>query len=135
MPIKRRRSDTPCPFKPGDRIQPVAMFEHHDYRQGETYTVAEIDAGDSTLRARNSSGVIGSWIRWKDCRAVNGIGWEWLKGQLPAETLELLSAFEGLDRLRLRQDVSAALVTGIPSLRERILGCAEKLEILPDEIP
>lgn len=133
--MKRRNNNNRCPFKPGDRIQPVSMFEHHDYRQGESYTVAEIDTRDSTLRARGSSGALGSWIRWKDCRAVDGIGWDWLKGQLPAETLELLSAFDGLDRLRLRQDVSATLVTGIPSLKERILGCAEKLEILPDEIP
>ena len=53
----------PCPFKPGDRIRPIAMFEHHDYRRGESYEVVRIDSNDSTLNARDEHGRIGAWIR------------------------------------------------------------------------
>lgn len=121
MPRRRRFPEKPCPFRKGDIIRPVAMFQHHDYREGETYTVEDIDAADATLRARDSSGAIHAWIRWCDCKAAGGIGWEWLKSQLPAEALELLSSFHGLERLRLRPEVAVALVEELPSLKEKIL--------------
>jgi hypothetical protein len=126
---RNRLQSTPiCTFMRGDRIEPIAMFEHHDYVKGETYTVSDIDRGDLTLRARDASGAVKSWIRWQDCRKPDAIGWEWLKGRLSADALELLSAFQGLERLRLRQDVRLALITGVPSLKERILECAGKQE-------
>lgn len=128
MRKRPRKTPKPCPFRPGDRIRPTAMFEHHDYEEGQTYVVVDIDTGDFTLRARDEHGKTGSWIRWADCRLVNDIGWQWLKGQLPAEALELLSAFNGLDRLRLRQEITTRLVTDMPSLKQRILGCIEDFE-------
>lgn len=121
-------SSASCPFKEGDRIQAVDKFDCHDYLRGEIYTVIDIDPNDCTLRASGPRGEMSSWIRWNDCRAAYQIGWDWLKGQLPSETLELLLAFDGLSRLRLRHDVSLALVEGIPSLKERIIGCTAKLE-------
>ncbi len=123
-----RRSKTPCPFKVGDRFRPIAMFDHHDYRDGETYTVVNIDPNDSTLRGTNSAGTKGNWIRWSDCAQVSVVGWEWLKGHLPADALELLSAFDGLDRLRLRPEARIALVNRVPSLRNRILDCLAQIE-------
>jgi len=124
----RRNNNTPCPFKPGDRIRPIAMFDRHDYQRGETYEVVEIDCGDSTLRARDAGGGVRSWIRWQDCEAAGEIGWDWLKGQLPAEALELLSAFDGLQSLKLRQDVRIALINQVPALKERLLDACEALE-------
>lgn len=133
MRRKSRSATKACPFKPGDRIRAVAMFEHHDYEGGRNYTVRDIDPNDSTLRALDENGKRGSWIRWDDCRSVSEIGWDWLKGRLPAESLELLSAFNGLERLKLRQDVTFALVSEIPSLKQRILGLTETLETTPKQ--
>jgi hypothetical protein len=104
------------------------MFENHDYGSDQVYFVAEIDPRDSTLRARDARGALGSWIRWQDCRADETIGWNWLKGRLPAEDLELLSAFNGLERLSLRPEIAAALISDIPTLRKNILDSIEKIE-------
>jgi hypothetical protein len=117
----RRNNNTPCPFKVGDRILPIDKFEHHDYRRGESYVVVEIDGGDSTLKARDEHGQTGRWIRWRDCEKFNDIGWEWLKGQLSVEALELLSAFDGLQTLRLRPEIRIALVERLPALKEKVI--------------
>ena len=113
-----------CPFKPGDIIHPTDMFKHHGYRRGESYEVVNIDPNDSTLRAKDKQGNLGSWIRWCDCALSNTIGWEWLKGQLSSEALEILAAFEGLETLKLRPDLRIALITRMPMLKERVLEAA-----------
>lgn len=128
MKRHRRNRTSTCPFKPGDRIQPTAMFEHHDYRRGESYEVVNIDTNDSTLRARDNQGTLGSWIRWRDCEPYNDIGWEWLKGQLSPDALEILSAFEGLHTLKLRPDLRVALMNRVPMLKERVLEASISLE-------
>lgn len=124
----------PCPFKQGDSIRPVAMFEHHDYRRGESYTVVEIDPNDSTLKARDEHGQTGRWIRWRDCEKFNDIGWEWLKGQLSVEALELLTAFDGLQNLKLRPQVRMALVNHLPGLKDKVLDACVSLESKTNEI-
>lgn len=131
MPMKssrRRSGSATCPFKVGERIRPIAKFDCHDYRRGESYEVTEIDPRDSTLRARDANGQTGSWIRWNDCEKADEIGWDWLKGELSAEALELLSAFDGLSRLRLRPDLRVALVASVPDLKGRILDTCTALE-------
>jgi len=125
---RRPRNTAPCQFKTGDRIRPIAMFENHDYRRGESYEVVDIDPNDQTLRARDEHGNTGRWIRWCDCEAFADIGWEWLKGQLSAEALELLAAFDGLQTLKLRPDLRIALMSGIPSLKSRVLEACVSLE-------
>jgi len=117
-----------CPFRPGDSIQAISMFNCHDYVRGKTYTVVSIDPNDSTLNAKDSGGKVHGWIRWQDCKLAHHIGWDWLKTKLSTEALELLLAFDGLQRLRLRHDVALALIQGIPSLKERVIGCTAKLE-------
>ena len=107
------------------------MFEHHNYEQGKTYLVVDIDKNDYTLRARDETGNVGTWIRWADCAIIQDIGWHWLKEQLPPDALALLSAFDGLERLKLRDDVIYALVSEVPSLRKGILASAAKLEDTP----
>lgn len=104
------------------------MFEHHDYRRGESYEVVRIDPSDGTLKARDYHGDTGSWIRWADCEKCNDIGWDWLKGQLSAEALELLSAFDGLNTLTLRPDVRCALAGQVPALKDKVLDACLALE-------
>lgn len=128
----RRKHKRPCKFKIGDRIRPISMFDQHTYFRDESYEVIHIDPNDQTLRARDEKGDIGTWIRWRDCEASDEIGWEWLKGQLPAEILELLSAFDGLGTLKLRADLRAALIQEIPSLKARILDVAVAQNASPD---
>lgn len=128
MRKNRRNRNIPCPFKVGDQIRPVAMFEHHDYRRGESYEVVQIDPNDSTLQARDEHGQTGAWIRWCDCDKHNEIGWEWLKGQLSVEALELLAAFDGVQNLKLRQEVRIALVAQLPGLRDKVLDACVSLE-------
>jgi hypothetical protein len=117
-----------CPFRIGGRIRPIAMFEHHRYKPGGIGVVTQIDANDRTLKASDAEGRVGRWIRWCDCESVDQIGWDWLKGELPAAALELLAAFDGLQSLTLRRDVSQALVAQAPELKARILGACEALE-------
>lgn len=133
-PLRRNRKP-PCPFKEGERIRPIAMFEHHDYRRGESYEVVSIDPGDSTLKARDEHGQTGRWIRWCDCEKFNEIGWDWLKGQLSAETLELLAAFDGLQNLKLRAEVRIALVERMPALKGKLLDACVALESKTQESP
>jgi hypothetical protein len=127
MPPGRRITNT-CPFKIGARIRPIAMFEHHRYKPDENYVVTQIDTNDRTLVARNAEGRVGRWIRWCDCESIDGIGWDWLKGVLPADALELLSAFDGVQLLALRSDIRKALVAQAPELKGRILNACEALE-------
>lgn len=124
----RSHSSQSCPFHVGERIRPIAMFEAHDYRRGEIYQVVNIDENDSTLQARDRAGQMMRWIRWVDCEKVDEIGWEWLKGQLSADALELLAAFDGLDTLTLRPEIRAALIQQVPGLKDKVLDACVALE-------
>lgn len=123
---RKRKVPKSCPFQLGSRVRICSLFDHHDYQQGRTYFVADIDDDDCTLRAQDELGKVGCWIRWVDCVIINGIGWDWLKDQLSPEARDLLSAFDGLDLLQLRDHVSVALVAEIPSLKEGILSITSK---------
>ncbi len=121
-------TNNPPPFAVGMKIRAVSNFGRHSYQQGKTYTVVAVDPNDNTLRARDSSGEEGNWIRWNDCQIDQEIGWNWLKQMLPAEALDLLSNFDGLDQLRLSEDVRTQLILGIPDLKNRILAAREEME-------
>jgi hypothetical protein len=56
------------------------------------------------------------------------ISWDWLKGQLPGEVLELLSAFQGLESLRLKPEVRDHILLQLPNLKERILSSQVAIE-------
>lgn len=118
---RRQRNSSFSPFQSGDRIRAVGAIGMHSYESGRIYTVAQIDESDQTLRAVDSTGSQGNWIKWRDCAKASEIGWEWLKTALPAEALDLLSAFDGLDRLQLREDIRNRLVLQIPGLHNLIL--------------
>jgi hypothetical protein len=123
-----RQSSHSCPFRVSERIRPIAMFDCHDYRRGESYEVVNIDTNDSTLQARDEHGQLGRWIRWRDCEKFDDIGWEWLKGQLSADALEILSAFEGLNNLTLRPELRVALIQQVPGLKDKVLDACVAFE-------
>ncbi len=56
------------------------------------------------------------------------ISWDWLKGQLPGEVLELLNAFQGLEALRLKPEVRDHILLQLPNLKERILASQVAIE-------
>ena len=91
------------------------------YEMGKTYTVERVDTTDNTLVAIDSSGVEGSWLKWDACvLAGPEISWDWLKNQLPGDVLELLSAFHGLDSIRLKPEVRDHILLQLPNLKEKI---------------
>jgi hypothetical protein len=99
------------------------------YECGKTYTIVRVDENDNTLVAVDSEGKEGSWIKWEYCKLSDGeIGWSWLKGQLSADALELLSAFEGLETLRLKDEIRDHILLQLPSLKDRILQSQIQLE-------
>lgn len=121
-------SQNSAPFVVGSKIRAVSNFGRHSYQQSKTYTVTSVDSNDNTLRARDSSGEEGNWIRWNDCQIAEEIGWDWLKQMLPAEALDLLANFDGLDNLRLNEEVRTQLILRIPELKNRILEVREEME-------
>jgi hypothetical protein len=99
------------------------------YQVGRTYTVVRVDPNDSTLVAVDSEGGEGSWIKWDQCApATADINWGWLKSHLPAEALELLNGFEGLENLRLRDEIRDRILLQLPNLKERILASQIQIE-------
>jgi len=113
----------PAPI--GTRIQVISK-NHHHYRIGGIYRVHQVD-GDGTLKAIDDFGIEGDFLRWRDCRPV-GIGWEWIREHLDARSLDLLSAFDGLEHLRLRDEVETKVITSIPNLAEAILNLLPAVE-------
>ena len=92
------------------------------YEPGKVYTVHQVDPDDSTLTATDMNGKDGQWISWNHCvEAGPEISWDWLKGQLPGEVLELLTAFEGLEQLRLKNEIRDHILHQLPNLKQRIL--------------
>jgi hypothetical protein len=99
------------------------------YECGKTYTIVRVDESDNTLIATDSEGKEGSWIKWDYCVQANGeIGWSWLKGQLSADALELLSAFENLETLRLKDEIRDHILLQLPGLKDRILNSQIQIE-------
>lgn len=112
------------PVPVGNRIQIISNNNAHQYRVGGIYRVHQID-NDGTLKAIDDMGVEGDYLIWDDCQLV-GMGWKWIREHLDARSLDLLSAFHGLENLSLRQDVETKVITTIPNLADQIL------EILPE---
>ena len=103
----------------GTRIRIIANSNSHHYRLGSIYQVHKVD-DDGTFKAVDSQGVAGDYLRWRDCEPA-GIGWEWLRTQLDPRSLDLLSAFEGVEHLQLLPEIEAKLVGGIEDLGANIL--------------
>lgn len=128
-PFARRRSSENAHFKNGDKIRATGGFGNHGYEPGRIYRVTSVDSNDSTLKAQAANGQEGGWIKWRDCQKANDIGWEWLKTVLPAEALDLLAAFDGVESLSLREDLRNRLIMQIPGLHDKILGAMADEEV------
>jgi hypothetical protein len=114
----------PAPI--GTRIQVVSNNNHHNYQIGNIYRVSQV-VGDGTFKAVDGLSIEGDNLKWKDCQPV-GIGWKWIRGHLDARSLDLLSAFDGLEHLRLRDEVETKVITSIPNLAEAILDLLPAVE-------
>jgi len=125
----------PAPI--GTRIQVISNNHHHHYRTGGIYRVHQVD-NDGTFKAIDDLGIEGDYLRWEECRAV-GIGWDWIREHLDSRSLDLLSAFDGLENLRLRDDVEIKVITCIPNLADTILNLMplvdEEMERLKSAAP
>lgn len=99
------------------------------YERGKTYVIVRVDHSDNTLIAADANGKEGAWIPWRHCEpCAHDINWNWLKAHLPGEALELLSAFEGLENLRLMDDIRDQILMQLPNLKDRILSAQVQLE-------
>ena len=114
------------PLPVGTRIRVTGNSNSHSYRIGSIHRVHSID-DDGTFRAVDENGHVGKFIKWKDCEHA-GIGWEWLRTQLDARSLDLLSAFDGIGQLSLKPDIEIQLALSIPHLDEAILGILPSME-------
>ena len=114
----------PAPI--GTRIQVLSNDNQHNYRIGSVHRVHQVHS-DGTFNAIDEQGIEGDFLMWKDCEPV-GIGWEWIREHLDAHSLDLLSAFDGLQNLRLRESVETKVITSIPNLAETILRLLPEVE-------
>ena len=111
---------------------------HRGYDTTAIYTVSEVDASDSTLKATHpTTRQQGPWVSWSDVDPTAVIGWDYLQRHLPSDALKLLEAFEGVQRLRLRDDVKDAILVQLPDLAQRILLTVKDMEGRDrlDEVP
>jgi hypothetical protein len=114
------------PLPVGSRIRVTGNSNSHDYQIGSIYRVHE-DDHDGTFRAIDGNGTVGKYIKWTDCEGAS-IGWEWLRTQLDARSLDLLGAFEGVEQLSLKREIENKLVLSIPHLDEAVLGILPGIE-------
>jgi hypothetical protein len=110
------------PVPVGTSIRIARNSNDHDYRIDAVYTVSHCD-GDGTLKASDSNGVTGNWLLWEDCEPI-GIGWDWLRLHLPADDLDLLCAFNGVESLCLKVGVRDRIILTVPNLRDAIFKAA-----------
>lgn len=103
----------------GTRIRIIANHSHHDYQIGAIYRIHQ-DSGFDCFSAIDEHGKIGRLAQWQDCERA-GIGWEWLRTQLDARSVALLSAFVGIEHLTLKPEIENQLVLSLPDLAEAIL--------------
>jgi len=110
----------------GTRIRIIGNRSHHDYRIGGIYRIHH-NADSDCFSAIDEQGNVGRLAQWKDCERA-AIGWEWLRTQLDARSLELLSAFVGVEHLTLKPEIENQLVFAIPHLEEAILRVLPAIE-------
>jgi hypothetical protein len=110
----------------GTRIRIIGNSSNHHYRIGGIYRVHQ-DGNFDLFSAIDEKGNVGQLAQWKDCERA-GIGWEWLRTQLDPRSLELLSAFTGVEHLTLKPEIENQLVLSLPALDEAILRVLPTIE-------
>ncbi len=114
----------------GQRVRIIGNTVGHPYPVdgGAVYTVTAIDNSDDTVKlvAVNGSESSG-WIPFSDISPTIHVGWDYLRTQLPAEALELLSSFDGLEELSLKPEIAARVVLRTPNLKESLIEIAVEM--------
>jgi hypothetical protein len=118
------------PVPVGTPVFVTSNSNDHSYAIGRVYRVHKVDT-DGSFIAVDSFGHEGDWLKWVDCEVL-GTGWDWLRGHLDARSLDLLSAFDGVESLRLRMDVETHVITSLPHLADVILNILPSINAAAD---
>ncbi|MGE0432837.1 MAG: hypothetical protein AB7K09_07685 [Planctomycetota bacterium] len=106
-------------LKPGDSVR--IRGNNIGYESGRTYIVVAVDT-DGTFRARDAqTGRIGGWCQVSDAEPASCIGWEFLREHLPEEAVALLGAFDGVEGIRLRDEVKDRILLRVRGLDRLIV--------------
>lgn len=116
------------PYPIGFKVRLRKDQQENGYDHGTTYTIGQVDCSDSTYRLRAPDGSMKSWISFSSVQPATTVGWDFLKGALPCEALDLLAAFKGLDALELDDQVIHHILSNMPDLQDRILHAVHSLE-------
>lgn len=116
------------PYPIGTKVRLRKDQQESGLDHSTIYTIGQVDCSDSTYRVRGPDGALKTWISFSSLQPANSIGWEFLKGTLPGEALDLLAAFKGLDSLELDDQVVHHILSNLPDLQERILSAVHTLE-------
>ena len=112
-------------IQPGDRVRVRAESSDHDYEPGKVYEVLHpLPNGNTCILADPHTGATGSPILYEELEhlgSAHTLGWDWLKTILPPHDVQLLSAFDGLERLTLRDEIKDRIVEQLPNLQQQLL--------------
>ncbi len=112
---RRRRAlaKDPTTYKVGDCVRVTGNSNHNDYEIGEIVEILQLGVGSAVCRRPDGS--IGNNLSFDDCEPVEVVGWRLLEQTLPREIARYLSAFEGIERTRLRAEVADAILAALPA--------------------
>lgn len=116
------------PYPVGLKVRVRKNHNDNDYDHSTVYAIGQVDCSDSTYRLRGADGALKNWVPFSAVEPATSIGWDFLKGALPAEALDLLAAFKGLEGLVLDEQVIHHILSKLPDLQDRILGAVHDLE-------
>jgi len=116
------------PQEIGQIIYPVRNSNGHNYLIGKGYIVIYVDS-DGTFKGKDPvSGVEGNWMKWEDVSLTPPLGWIWLKSQLPKNIVNILSLFNGVEELILKEEHKDLLLQQLPDLMDRLEQAGRQLE-------
>ncbi|MBU1238082.1 hypothetical protein KKF84_19660 [Myxococcota bacterium] len=116
------------PQEIGQTIYPIRNSNGHNYLIGKGYSVSYVDS-DGTFKGKDpASGIEGNWLKWEDVSLTPPLGWIWLKGQLPKNVVHILSLFNGIDELILKEEHKDLLLQQLPDLMDRLEQTGRQLE-------
>ena len=120
---KRGKVSEDCPFNVGYRVTGIRTGDPK--YDGQIFTVDGVDESDQTIQLDCN---FEPWVSWLGFAVVEEIGWEWLRKQLPAEALDLLSAFDGVETLKLKPAIKDLVVRRQPDLKNVLVRAVMELE-------
>ena len=115
------------PLPIGTYVQVTDNLRCHNYQVGGIYQVKRVDS-DGTFIAADAHGVEGDFLHWDDCKPIR-IDWEWLRKHLDDRSHDLLTAFDGLHTLRLKEECSNSIILATLNLADRILHLLPTMEL------